>query len=239
MVPVLRSRLRFLPPQRNLLVTHSCQRFALLGLLFLVAPFARADDWMQWRGPTNDGICTETGLPTTWTTTKNVAWKLDLPGEGSSTPIIRGKRIFLTGVEKKNVIAFCVSTEGKLLWKRLVGPAVRFNIRKGEGNDASASASTDGKHVFVYTGTGDFASFDLDGKEIWKFNAQERYGAFSIQHGMHITPLLHENHLYMALLTNGKNNHWVIAIDKETGNEAWKVARKSVGSPGTELEFAL
>jgi outer membrane protein assembly factor BamB len=209
-------------------MTHSI-RLAILAASFAIGitPLVHADDWMQWRGPTNDGICTEKGLPTTWSTTKNVAWKLDLPGKGSSTPIILGKQIFLTAVEDGNVIFFCVSTDGKLMWKSKVGPIERKDIRAGEGNDASSTPCTDGKHVFVYTGAGDFAALDLTGKEIWKFNAQKRYGTFSIQHGMHITPLLHEDRLYMALLTNGKNNHHVIAIDKATGNDVWKVARKS------------
>jgi len=95
----------------------------------------------------------------------------------------------------------------------------------GEGNDASPSPSTDGKLVFSYFGSGDFACHDFEGKEVWKFNAQDRYGKFSIQHGMHVTPLLHEDRLYLPLLTNG--GHWVVAIDKATGKEAWKAPRKT------------
>src|SRR5262249_1673118 len=56
-------------------------------------------------------------------------------------------------------------------------------------------------------------------------NAQQRYGKFRIQHGLHSTPLLHEDRLYLSLLHSG--GHWLIAIDKTTGKDVWKVARKS------------
>ena len=203
---------------------HSSQWLRLLtaSLFFVIAPLAHADDWPQWRGPTNDGISKEKGLPFSWSDKKNIAWKLDLPGIGGSTPIIWKDRIFFTATDGKEVVLLCIHTDGKLLWKSKISTSGSAS-RKSEGNDASATPSTDGKHVFAYVGTGDFACFDFDGKEIWKFNAAKRYGKFSIGWGMHITPLLHEDKLYMALLTNA--GHWVVAIDKATGEDVWKVAR--------------
>lgn len=198
-------------------------KHSALVCLLVLASITHADDWPQWRGPTNDGISKETGLPASFSDTKNVAWKLSLPGKGSSTPIIWKDRIFLTAAEKDDLVLLCISTDGKLLWKSKIAEVNRKAIRKDEGNDASATPSTDGKLVFAYVGPGDMAAFDFDGKKVWSFNAQQRYGKFSIQHGMHVTPLLHGDHLYMALLTNG--GHWVIAIDKATSKEAWKVPR--------------
>jgi outer membrane protein assembly factor BamB len=203
----------------------ACRLLAAGCLIVSLTPFVQADNWPQWRGPENDGHSKEKGLPISWTETKNVAWKLDLPGPGGSTPAVWGDRIFLTSADAKDLVLLCVKTDGKLLWKRTIASAQRLAVRNGEGNDASPSPSTDGKHVFAYFGTGDLVCFDLDGNEIWKFNAPQRYGKFSIQHGMHITPLLHEDRLYMALLTNG--GHWVIALDKTTGKDVWKVARKT------------
>ncbi len=203
--------------------TFLLTKLVALGLLAFVTPLTLADNWANWRGPTNDGISKETGLPATFGPTKNIAWTLKLPGKGSSTPIIWGNRIFLTGAEGKDVALWCITTDGKLLWKSKIANIFRSLIRKDEGNDASGTPSTDGKHVFVYVGSGDMACFDFEGNQVWSFNAQKRYGKFSIQHGMHVTPLLHGDNLYLALLTNG--GHWVIAIDKATGKEAWKVAR--------------
>jgi outer membrane protein assembly factor BamB len=124
------------------------------------------------------------------------------------------------------VVLLCVSTAGKELWKRKLGTGSK-KIRGDEGCGASPSPSTDGRHVYVYAGTGDFACFDFDGKEVWRFNAQDRYGKFRIGHGMHTTPLLHGDRLYLQLLHSG--GAWVIALDKATGKEVWKVERQSDG----------
>ena len=53
-------------------------------------------------------------------------------------------------------------------------------MRGDEGNLASPSPSTDGKHVWAMMGTGDLACFTADGKQVWKFNLQDRYGKFDI-----------------------------------------------------------
>ncbi|HZZ76990.1 MAG TPA: PQQ-binding-like beta-propeller repeat protein [Gemmataceae bacterium] len=199
----------------------------LLALALLSTPMAaRAENWPSWRGPTNNGISNETNLPTTWTETKNIAWKLTIP-KGSSTPVIWGDRIFVTGSENKDLVLVSVTTDGKILWKRKIGPEARASIRSDEGNEASPTPSTDGKLVFTYVGTGEFCCFDFEGNQKWKFNAQKRYGNFSIQHGMHVTPLLDGDRLYLSLITNTKSGHWVIALDKMTGEEIWKINRES------------
>jgi len=120
----------------------------------------------------------------------------------------------------------CISADGKEQWRRKIGSGAG-KYRGGEGNMASPSPSTDGKHVWTYAGTGDFVCFDMDGKEVWRFNAQERYGKFRIQHGMHTTPLLDGDRLYFQLLHSGA--HFVMALDKKTGKEIWKVERMSDG----------
>lgn len=199
--------------------------FLASSLLLVLAEASRADNWPAWRGSDNTGVSKETGLPLHWGPKKNVAWTLPLPGRGGATPIIWKDRIFLTSGEGNDQVLMCVSTGGKLLWKRVVGSGGRETIRGDEANEASASPSTDGKHVFVFVGTGYLACFDFEGKEIWNANIQERHGKFMIQHGLHSTPVLHEDRLYLSLLHS--NGHWVIAIDKANGKEVWKVERKS------------
>jgi outer membrane protein assembly factor BamB len=185
----------------------------------------RADNWPQWRGPTYDGISKETDFPTTWSDTQNLIWKLKMPGQGGSTPVVWGDRIFLTSEEdKKEVVLLCISTDGRELWKRTLG-AGGGNYMRGEGNDASASPSTDGAHVYYFTGKGDLGCFDFEGNTVWKFNAQERYGEFKMGWGTHTSPLLYGDRLYLQLIHSG--GAWVIALDKATGKEVWKVKRPS------------
>ena len=166
---------------------------------------------------------------------KNIVWKLALPGMSGATPAIWSDHIFVTSEDANNVVLLCVSTGGRPLWKRELGPG-RVRFRADEGNQASPSPSTDGQHVYAFTGAGDFACFDFDGKEIWRFNAQERYGRFRIQHGMHTTPLLHGDRLYLSLLHSG--GMWVIALDKATGKEVWKAARQTDGRGEGEHSYA-
>jgi len=211
-------------------------RFLLAVCLLLSAGrCALAENWPQWRGPRNDGTSQETNIPAEWAADKNIAWKLALPGMGGSTPIVWSDRIFLTSQDKGDVVLLCVSTAGKELWQRKLGKNSRIR-QSTEGNGASPSPSTDGKHVYTYTGNGDFACFDLDGKEVWKFNAQDRYGRFETWHGMHTTPLLHGDRLYLALIHSG--GAWVIALDKATGKDVWKVKRESDARHECEHSYA-
>lgn len=207
------------------------------GFLILSGALAHADNWPQWRGAAGDGISKETGLPAKWSATENLLWKLKLPGMGSSTPAVWGNRLFLTSEDKNAVVLLCVSTDGKELWRRPLGTIKGSRYRGDEGNESSPSPCTDGKHVFVFAGSGDLACFDLDGKEIWHFNVQDRYGRFRNMFGMHSTPVLHGDRLYLTLLHAGKNPsapnsakarpaHFVVALDKATGKEVWKIERK-------------
>jgi outer membrane protein assembly factor BamB len=214
-------------------------RFFTVSLLLVAfASRGRGDNWPQWRGPQNDGVCKETNIPTAWSESRNIAWKLPLPGSGGSTPAIWNDRIFLTSEAGDDVVLMCVSTAGRELWQRKLGNigAGRRRYMRDEGNNASASPATDGKHVYAFDGLGDFVCVDFDGNEVWRFNAQERYGKFDIQHGMHVTPLLDGDRLYLCLLHSG--GHWVIALDKATGKEVWKVERHTDGEAECEHSYA-
>ena len=216
-------------------------RRALIAVTFLATfgSIARAQNWPQWRGPTLDGVSTEKNLPAKWSKDKNVAWTAPMPGMGSSTPAIWGDRIFLTSEEGDDVVVLCLNKDGKELWKTPLGAGDRQakkRFMKGEANQASSSPSTDGKHVFAFFGTGDFVCCDFDGKIVWRFNAQQRYGKFIIQHGIHVTPLLHGDHLYLSLLHSG--GWWVLALDKANGKELWKVRRESDATDECEQSYA-
>jgi outer membrane protein assembly factor BamB len=196
------------------------------GVLLTFGAVARAENWPQWRGPTGDCISRETNLPAELGPEKNLAWKLPLPGMSGATPIVWDDRIFLPSEDGDDLVLLCVSTAGKPLWKTRLATGKRRFMRD-EGNQSSASPSTDGKHVYVFFGTGDFACCDFQGQVVWQFNAQERYGPFNILHGMHVTPVLHGDRLYFSLLHSG--GWWVIAIDKTTGKDVWKVERPTDG----------
>lgn len=194
--------------------------------LMIGAAPALAENWPQWRGPSGNNISGEAQLPTEFGPSKNLAWKVSLPGMGGSTPIIWDQRLFLTAEDGEDLVLLCLDLTGKQLWKTKIGSG-RKRFRADEGNQASPSPSTDGKHVFAFFGTGDFACCDFDGRIVWHFNAEERYGKFDILHGMHVTPLLDGDRLYLSLLHAA--NAWVVALDKATGKDVWKIARPTDG----------
>ena len=183
-----------------------------------------ADNWHQWRGANNDGISNETDVPIQWSQTENVRWKLPLPGEGASTPVVWNDKIFLTCADGMELVLMCINTEGEEIWKRTLAEGNRTK-RGDEVNYAAPSPTTDGEYVWAFLGTGDLACYDFEGNSIWHTNIEERYGNFRLGFLMSMTPLLYKDRLYLQLI---HSNAWlVLALDKKTGEEIWKHDRKS------------
>uniref|UniRef100_A0A7C2K027 Pyrrolo-quinoline quinone n=1 Tax=Schlesneria paludicola TaxID=360056 RepID=A0A7C2K027_9PLAN len=206
------------------------------------ADAVRADNWPNWRGPHNNGVCDERGLPTKWSPTERVAWKAPLPGPAGSTPVIWDGRVYLTSVDSQGdlwLMAF--SDAGKELWKQKVTGGNQI-ARGDEGNYASPSPSTDGEYVFTLFGEGTLACFTTAGKPVWKFNVEDRYGRLQLQFGLASTPVLDGDVLYVQLI-HGEGDPKtreaiVVALDKRTGQQIWKVDRPSDGYKENEHSYA-
>ena len=210
-------------------------------LTVLVTAVLQAENWPQWRGPRLNNISGEKNLPATWSQTENVAWRLPLPGQAGSSPVVWGNRVFVTSVEGEKLLLICISTDGQELWRRTVGTGNQ-SVRGDEGNYASPSACTDGRHVWSMMGTGDIACYDMEGNEVWKFNLQDRFGEFDIQFGMASTPVLHGDRLYLQLLHgDGRaNTHEAVvaALDKYSGETVWKQPRVTGAHTENEHSYA-
>jgi outer membrane protein assembly factor BamB len=203
------------------------RRLLFAGLLIAAtATTAAAENWPQWRGPKNDGHSSEKGLPTEWGPDKNVAWKLKLPGRGSSTPCVWEDKIFITAVDDNDRALLCIGTDGKEKWKKKLAAGGKASFRNGEGDEASASCSTDGKYVWAFLGTGTLACLDFAGNEVWTRDITT-YGKFGIQFGIHWTPVLYKDRLYLQIMH--RNAQLLVALNKETGSEIWKVSRPGYG----------
>ena len=123
-----------------------------IAILSLGFSKALAENWPQWRGPALNGVSAEKNLPTTWTTEENVTWKLAMPAFSGSTPIIWGDRIFLNVAEGDDLYLWAVErNKAAVLWKKRLGGG---NLKLRKQNMSSPSPVTDGKHVWVMTGTG-------------------------------------------------------------------------------------
>ena len=197
--------------------------------LVLLPAVTFAENWGSWRGPTQNGISTETGVPTEWSKEKNVAWRVALPGPAGATPVVWDDRVFLTSVDGDKLVLLCFSTkDGGELWRREISVGNK-DVRGDEGNSASPSPITDGKHVWTFMASGPLACFTVDGEPVWDFDVQERYGKFRIAFGMSSTPVLHDGRLFLQLIHgDGKaatQEALVASVDAATGDPIWKTPR--------------
>jgi outer membrane protein assembly factor BamB len=200
-------------------------RIAAICCLVLFGGFVRAENWPQWRGPYLNGTSGEKNLPVKWTAEENIAWKLPVPDRSGSTPIIWGDNIFLSVGEGTELSLWRVGKKsGKVLWKQPLGGG---NHTPRKHNMSSPSPVTDGKNVWVMTGTGILKGFSFDGKELWARDIQKEYGAFGLMWGYASSPLLHEDALYVQVLHGMKTDDpsYILRLDKKTGKTIWRVER--------------
>lgn len=201
-------------------------RPAFVIAVLLIAATARAgDNWPQWRGPSLNGASDERNLPARWSTEENITWKLALPAWSGSTPIIWGEHIFLNVAEGDDLFLWCVDRRrGAVSWKKPLGGG---NTKMRKQNMSSPSPVTDGRSVFVMTGTGILKGFDFGGRELWARDIQKDYGRFGLNWGYASSPLLFEDSLYVQVLhgMNTDEPSYVLRLDKKTGKTTWKVER--------------
>ena len=199
------------------------------AVVLITGNVSAQENWPQWRGPKLDNVSKSKGLPDVLDESTQ-AWKIDMPGPAGATPVVWGKKIFVTSVDGSGLALLCVTTDGELKWKKpLAGK--NQNVRMDRGNSASPSPVTDGTHVWVLS-IGTLQCFDFDGELIWIKDLEEEYGEFDIQFGMTSTPILDDGRLYLQLIhgpmrKRGTSEGWVIALDAKDGKEIWKHKRET------------
>jgi outer membrane protein assembly factor BamB len=186
-----------------------------------------AENWPQWRGPSLNGVSAETNLPVHWSKTDNIAWKLAMPAFSGSTPIVWGDRIFLNVAEGANLSLWSVDrTLGTVRWKQRLGAG---NHRMQKQNMSTPSPVTDGKHVWVMTGTGILKGFDFEGQEIWSRDIQRDYGRFGLNWGYGSSPLLFDDALYVQVLHGMTTDapSYLLRINTSDGKTIWRTERRT------------
>ena len=132
------------------------------------------ENWMRFRGPTGQGISSETKLPVTWSATKNIKWKASLPGNGWSSPIVFEDYVFLTAASEEGASCrvICVNRkDGSIVWNTEVHRQKPGPMRK-QNSYATPTPVTDGKHIYAPVGSHLGASLvcleKRTGKVVWK-----------------------------------------------------------------------
>jgi outer membrane protein assembly factor BamB len=232
--------------------------FASLSVVLCVAA-----DWTRFRGPEGLGTSDAKNLPTTWSSTENVAWMTKLPGPGGSSPVVVGDRVYVTcysgyaldqdepgDMAKLMRHVVCLDrTSGVIAWQKDFA-ALQPESKYGSGNDgwhgyATSTPAADDKHLFVFFGKSGVFCLDLkDGAEKWRADV----GTGVTGWGSGNSLVLFENTVIVnAAIESGT----LRALDKATGKEVWNVTMKGmkgarntpnlVAAPGgaTELVVSL
>jgi outer membrane protein assembly factor BamB len=192
-------------------------RFISAALLFTLNTAALAANWPGWRGPEGTGVTSETALPLTWSATENVRWKIALPEPGNSTPIVWGGRIFLTQNAGNQRTLMCVDRkDGKVLWQ--AGPECTAAEKTHKANPfCAASPTTDGERVIAWFGSAGLYAWDFAGKELWHVDLGKQDHIW----GYAGAPVLHGD---LCILYFGPGpRSFLVAVNKRTGKEAWRV----------------
>lgn len=194
-----------------------------------IANLAYGADWARFRGPNGSAVSEMRKLPVVFGPTTNLAWRTDAP-KGTSSPIVSGNRVFLTGYDGTRLLTRCVSLQtGDLIWERSLEAA--RTERKSPPNDAASStpvASERAVHV-LFSGFG-LVTYALDGREQWR----RSLGPFTQPHGMANSPVLADS--LLIIVADQVSDSYIAAFDAMTGEQKWRTPRANfVGGYSTPL----
>jgi outer membrane protein assembly factor BamB len=229
-----------------------------VGLLLIAAVTAAPDPaaerfWPQWRGPYANGVSKYADPPLEWSETKNVRWKVEIPGRGSASPVAWGDRIFLLtavpsaltgarshapqgGVQPRPRHRFIVLAidrrTGQTVWERTASEAGPHEAtHQDNGTYASSSAITDGRRVYAWFESQGMYVYDMDGKLLWQKDLGDKQ--MRNQFGEGSTPVLYNNRLVIVWDHQGQS--FIVALDAATGRELWRVDRDEIDTWATPL----
>lgn len=209
-----------------------------------------ADNWHQWRGPDATGVSTTADPPVEWSEDENVKWKVAIEGQGTSTPIIWGNKVFVltainTGVKDPSIpdpedqpktnffdikqpnaqhafVVLCLDRNtGKEIWRQTATTKIPHQGAHNDNDFAPASPTTDGKHLYCWFGSAGLFCFDLQGNKIWEKDLGEVKVGSSLGEGC--SPVLHNGKIVIVRDHAGQST--IEVLDAKTGKELWKRKR--------------
>jgi outer membrane protein assembly factor BamB len=202
------------------------RRFFLLATLLAIPGLVPAADWTGFRGPEGRSVSTEQNLPTEWSATTGLKWKVDLPGRGLSNPVISEGRIYVTactGYRERRLHILCFEqATGKKLWERQFSATGQTGCHPMT-NMAAPTPVTDGKNVYALFATADLIALDREGNLQWVRSLVGDYPTVTNQVGMASSPVLAGGLLVVPMQNGGES--FLAGIDLKSGENVWKKER--------------
>ncbi|MBC8243453.1 MAG: PQQ-binding-like beta-propeller repeat protein [Verrucomicrobia bacterium] len=210
---------------------------------------AKPINWHHWRGPDANGVSTTARPPVQWSSTNNIQWKTPIEGNGSSTPIIWGNKLFiLTAINTGEVdpslpkpedqpkrmfgithpnssyefIVLCLDRHtGKILWRQTATKLIPHEGAHRDNNFASASPTTDGERLYCWFGSAGLYCYDLNGNKIWERNLGKIKMGASLGEGC--SPVVHEGKI--VIVRDHSRQSSIEVLNAKNGKSLWKVER--------------
>jgi len=218
------------------------------------APSVDERNWGQWRGPHATGVSKTAEPPLEWSETKNVRWKVEIPGRGSGSPVVWGDRVYVTtavpsgftgdaahaprgGIQPRVPHRFVVMAlnraDGKVLWEKTVREETPHEASHTDnGTWASSSVAVDGQHIIASFESRGIFAFDMEGKLVWEKDFGDK--KMRNQFGEGSTPALYRDRLVVVWDQQGGQS-FVAGLNKRTGEELWRVDRNEIDTWATPL----
>jgi outer membrane protein assembly factor BamB len=209
--------------------------------------------WHQWRGPLANGVAPHADPPVRWSESENIAWKTEIPGKGSASPIVWAETIYVQtavptgaaetppdgrgpgGIQPLQAQQFTLlairRSDGEVAWRKVLREEVPHEGTHATGTWASNSPITDGEHLFAYFGSHGIYCLDLDGTQVWAKDLGDMQTRRAFGEGS--SPALAGNTLLINWDHEGDS--FIVALDKRTGDELWRRDRDEITSWSTPL----
>jgi outer membrane protein assembly factor BamB len=199
------------------------RRWAWVAVGALIA--CAGADWRQFRGTDSRGVSAES-VPERFGPDQNIAWKVDLPDRGVSSPIVVGDRVFVTASggaqqDRLHVLAFDAKS-GRKLWQRAfwaTGPTASHP----KTCMAAPTPASDGRHVVALFATNDMVCLDLDGNVEWVRSLYEENPGATDGRGLASSPIIADS--TVVVLIENQNKSFAAGIDLVSGANRWRMDR--------------
>jgi len=208
-------------------------------------------NWPEWRGPEATGFAPYGNPPVEWSETKNVKWKIEIPGRGHSTPIVWGDKIFiltairtdqkaempegedLEGTERDATLTYELEyihdfqviainrNNGSVLWRTSVIKERPIESTHELGSWASNSPATDGENLYAYFGSRGLYCLDFEGNILW----DRDFGQLKIagNYGEGNAPSVYKDKI--VVIWDHQGDSFLYILDKQTGKDIFKIPR--------------
>jgi outer membrane protein assembly factor BamB len=202
---------------------ESASRFLCLTIASLLPGLATGSDWNQWRGPNRDGIASEFKAPATWTTNGvSKQWTVSV-GEGHSSPVVVGDRVFVFAREDEKEVMRCLSlNDGKVIWQEAYAAPYEMNpAARNHGKGPKSTPAVVKGGVFALGINGHFSAYDAStGAVRWRKDFSRDFKSTAPVFGASASPLVDGDNVIVHV--GGDDNGALTAFDAATGKVKWK-----------------